>query len=287
MIDTVVAYEKETSASIENSKKQSAKGFGRHKMVSSCFVSHWKTCLAEMDFDDRKMNEASKKLDNYKIKLNEFTITAKIAIYNNKLIELKRYESKKDLELSYFILFDQFCTRKKVANFAAVWKLSKLNLKASDLKYHTLKKLDDAYLIVTRNIQSKELYVILFNPLLNVIEKETKLSLTVWCLPTVEVNKDRIALMCSSSKYGTKLQNLVVLDRRDLGELHQKTWTNNLLLMSADESFIYVQSESVHRINVLDWSLTQVEYIDFQCNDNKNAFYLPLDFLRSSIHQFK
>ena len=118
--------------------------------------------------------------------------------------------------------------------------------------------------------------MVLFNPTLNTIEKETTVRNGYEChRDFFKVNKTLIAFVYSTFDF-----EKIVIMNTSLEVLHEKKLTlhkSQLFgssFVGADDSYVYTLSENKHKVNVLDWSLTNVSVLDFQSSNSTNGFYL-------------
>jgi len=156
MIAEVDKYEKEALVLFETKetdKKHLKKDINKSKTTSKYFVSHWKTCLTEMDFEENKMRDAVRKLNEYQIKLNETVRKVNLFIFSNNLLQLKPYSVKQEFHLSSKIFFDQtrHFVKSQVFDFQSIIKLSKLEHPERENQMNFLGKLDDDTCLIEFN----------------------------------------------------------------------------------------------------------------------------------------
>lgn len=183
-VSRINKFEKETIVSYEKNKQDMNKQLpltelNKSKLVLKHFVSHWQVCLAELNFEDKKMREAAAKLKEYQLKLNEFINSAQLLIFSNKFIELKQLEPKKEFQLSHYMCLKQTIHFQKANcfDFEAVKKISDLDLSAYDSRRTAMKKhLDDSHLLIFRKKCSQDNHIVVFNPVENKIVREFDLK---------------------------------------------------------------------------------------------------------------
>ena len=156
MIASVDKYENETYILFdknESNRKNLANELKKPRTISKHFVSHWKTCLARSDFEDNKMRDAARKLNEYKLRMNEMLKKFRLIVFSENILEVKEYEPKRMFHLSSHIFFDQKChwVKSKEFNFESVLKLSTLNVFCSDSRkkqFLFVKLVDGSFLIL-------------------------------------------------------------------------------------------------------------------------------------------
>lgn len=127
------------------------------------------------------MRDAVKKLNIWRLALNELINKVNLFAFNNNILQLKPHDPIQDLCLSYQAVFKQtFSYSKSEIYDHRVHKLSKIpGLSAADFYYDrkflrsiNMKALDDGSYLLINTASKFKIFIIMYNPILKVIKRE-------------------------------------------------------------------------------------------------------------------
>lgn len=286
LITQIDQYEKKSIDLLTNnnkSKKILIKDVNKLKQAANVFIKYWsKLLIYEPDLNATEVSEACQMLKKYQLRLDFFVDKIKMFIFDNNLLILKKIpEATKSNQLSYCIYFKQFhiFDPAKCFELKSIEKeiynnflQSKEKTIARHLTFECEKLDNGTYLIAATFLRWKRTTFLIIDPILNKIEH--RLDLDCFCVTSLSVNKSLIALSCIQGDHSSEA---IIILNNELVQLYNKT-TNCLEVVGVDDSFIYcVNLNKKDTIDVLNWSLEEINNIPFQYDDPDAVFYIPND----------